>query len=91
MNQYYDYYFEHGGLCPTCRHLLTMHYGCDNPKCEDCIEHTKKDPIFSKRIEGYVRKMKREKERYNNLVKRINERKNIDKCQEKKYADFKHS
>jgi hypothetical protein len=68
-----------------------MHYGCANPECDECKEHAKKDPIFSKRVEGYVRKKKKEEERYNNLVKRINERKNIDKCQEKKYADVKHS
>lgn len=91
LDEWYDYYFEHGGRCPTCDHLLTMHYGCTNFECQECRDHMEKDVIFSKRVVGAKRKKDREIKEYNNLKQRIRERKNIDKCKEKKYADVEHS
>ena len=91
LSEYYSHYFNNGGICPICKHILTLHYGCTNIECKDCEEHMKKDKIFCTRMGGYSRKMKREKMRYHYLLMRINERKKLDKRQEKKYAEIKHS
>lgn len=93
LSSYYSYYFNNGGVCPTCNHLLTLHFGCTNVGCKDCIKQMEEDDIFSKRAMGYHRKREKEKERYYNFVKRVNARrkKKLDKCQEKKYADVEHS
>jgi len=93
LSDYYSHYFNNGGICPVCNHLLTMHLGCTNWKCADCIEHTEKDEVFSRRVRGAFKKKEKEIWMYNQLVRRINARKRrkLDKRQEKKYAEIEHS
>jgi len=91
LGKYYDHYFENGGLCPKCNHLLTLHWGCTNLLCEDCQEHIIEEPFFYKRMKIFEEKRFKEIDAYSQLKRRIYERKNIDKCQGKKYADVEYS
>jgi len=51
------------------------------------------DELFKKRAWGYQRKRDKEKKKYNQFLRKLNARrkKNLDKRQDKKYADVKHS
>jgi len=93
LSEYYSHYFNNGGICPCCNHLMTMHFGCTNVACKDCVKHMSEDELFKKRAWGYQRKRDKEKKKYNQFLRKLNARrkKNLDKRQDKKYADVKHS
>jgi predicted amidophosphoribosyltransferase len=92
LSKYYDHYFNNGGLCPSCNHVMTFHFGCTNIYCPECQKHAEEDSLFCKRVIGADKKKVREKDRYfKYLIRKKHARKNIDKCEEKKYADIEHS
>jgi hypothetical protein len=53
LNEYYDYFFDNRGKCPTCGSHLVMHEGCINynkgHRCGDAMRRTYKDKDFAVR------------------------------------------
>lgn len=53
MNEWYDYFFEHRGICPRCGKGLTMHMGCVNYQCKENIKRRYPDFSHLRTLEEY--------------------------------------